>query len=81
MGAAAFFVLLGIERLHVLDSRTAGDNGAGYFEEPLPDRLEAATDFIIDGGALNDMFSPAAALRNYVCASAARRAADRRQQS
>jgi hypothetical protein len=65
MSAAAFFALLGIDRLHMLDIRTAGDNGAGYFGVPLPDRLEAATDFIIDGGALNDIFSPAAVLRNY----------------
>src|SRR3984957_15512051 len=65
VSAAAFFALLGIERLHMLDIRTAGDNGVGYFEEPLPDRLKAGMDFIIDGGALNDIFSPAAVLRNY----------------
>ena len=38
MSAAAFFALLGIERLHVLDIGTAGENS--YFSEPLPDRLE-----------------------------------------
>ena len=65
MSAAAFFALLGIERLHMLDIRTVGDNGAGYFGEPLPDRLKAGMDFIIDGGALTDIFSPAAVLRNY----------------
>jgi SAM-dependent methyltransferase len=65
MSAADFFALLGIDRLHMLDIRTAGDDGAGYFGAPLPDRLKAATDFIIDGGALNDIFSPAAVLRNY----------------
>jgi SAM-dependent methyltransferase len=63
ISAAAFFALLGIERLHVLDIRTAGENS--YFSEPLPHRLEAGTDFIIDGGALTDIFSPAAVLRNY----------------
>jgi len=65
MSAAAFFALLGIDRLHMLDIATAGDNGAGYFSEPLPDRLKASVDFIIDGGALTDIFSPAAVLRNY----------------
>ena len=65
MSAVAFFALLGIDRLQMLDIGTAGDSGAGYFGVSLPDRLKAATDFIIDGGALNDIFSPAAALRNY----------------
>ena len=63
MSAAAFFALLGIDRLHMLDIRTAGENS--YFSEPLPDRLKAGMDFIIDGGALTDIFSPAAVLRNY----------------
>jgi hypothetical protein len=66
MSAAAFFALLGIDRLHMLDIRTAGESS--YFSEPLPDRLKAGVDFIVDGGALNDIFSPAAALRNYACA-------------
>ena len=65
MSAAAFFALLGIDRLHMLDTRTAGENGVGYFSEPLPDRLKGSLDFIIDGGALTDLFSPAAVLRNY----------------
>jgi len=65
MSAVAFFALLGIDRLQMLDMVTAGDNGAGYFGVSLPDRLKATADFIIDGGALNDIFSPAAALRNY----------------
>ncbi len=63
MTAAAFFQLLGIDRLHTRDTRTAGENGAGYFTEPLPERLKV--DVIIDGGALTDIFSPAAVLRNY----------------
>jgi SAM-dependent methyltransferase len=65
MSAAAFFALLGIDRLHMLDTRTTGENGIGYFSKPLPDQLKASVDFIIDGGALADMFSPASALRNY----------------
>src|ERR1700731_2368198 len=65
MSAAAVFALLGSERLHMLDIRTAGDNGTGYFGEPLPEGLKAGMDFIIDGGALTDIFSPAAVLRNY----------------
>jgi SAM-dependent methyltransferase len=65
MSAAAFFALLGIDRLHMLDIGTAGETGTGYFGGPLPDRLEASVDFIIDGGALTDIFSPAAVLRNY----------------
>ena len=63
MSAAAFFTLLGVDRLHMLDIGSAGEDS--YFSEPLPDRLEASTDFIIDGGALTDIFSPAAVLRNY----------------
>lgn len=63
MSVAAFFALLGIDRLHMLDIGSAGEDS--YFSEPLPDRLEAGLDFIIDGGALTDMFSPAAVLRNY----------------
>jgi hypothetical protein len=63
MSAAAFFALLGIDRLHMLDFGTAGENS--YFSEPLPDQLKAGMDFIIDGGALTDIFSPAAVLRNY----------------
>src|SRR5580692_6869763 len=63
MSAAAFFALLGVDRLYLLDIGAAGENS--YFSEPLPDRLEASTDFIIDGGALTDIFSPAAVLRNY----------------
>jgi SAM-dependent methyltransferase len=65
ISAAAFFALLGIDRLRMLDIGTAGENGAGYFGEPLPDRLKSSVDFIIDGGALTDIFSPAAVLRNY----------------
>jgi SAM-dependent methyltransferase len=63
MSAAAFFALLGIDRLHMLDIRTAGENS--YFSGLLPDRLKAGMDFVIDGGALTDIFSPAAVLRNY----------------
>ena len=63
LSAAAFFALLGVDRVRMLDIRTAGDNS--YFSEPLPDRLKAGMDFIIDGGALTDIFSPAAVLRNY----------------
>jgi len=63
MSAAAFFALLGVERLHMLDIGIAGENS--YFDAPLPDRLVAGMDFIVDGGAFTDLFSPAAALRNY----------------
>jgi hypothetical protein len=65
MSATAFFALLGIDRLHMLDIGTAGDNGAAYFSRTQPDQPKASMDFIIDGGALTDIFSPAAALRNY----------------
>src|SRR5580692_2476798 len=37
MNAAAFFALLGIDRLHMLDIGTAGETGTGYFGGPLPD--------------------------------------------
>jgi len=63
MSAAAFFALLRIDRLHILDIGAAGENR--YVSEPPPDQLKASVDFIIDGGALTDMFSPAAVLRNY----------------
>jgi SAM-dependent methyltransferase len=65
MSAAGFFALLGIDRLHMLDIATAGENGAGYFSGPQPGQPKACMDFIIDGGALTDIFSPAAVLRNY----------------
>ena len=55
MSAAAFFALLGIDRLHMLDTGAAGENR--YVGEPLPDQLKASVDFIIDGGALTDLFS------------------------
>jgi SAM-dependent methyltransferase len=63
INAAAFFALLGIDGLHMLDTGAAGENR--YVGEPLPDQLKAGVDFIIDGGALTDLFSPAAVLRNY----------------
>jgi SAM-dependent methyltransferase len=63
MSAAAFFALLRIDRLHILDIGAAGENR--YVSESLPDQLKASVDFIIDGGALTDIFSPAAVLRNY----------------
>jgi hypothetical protein len=65
MSAAAFFQFLGIERLHMLDSASAGEDGIGYFGELLSGQLTASVDFIVDGGALADTFSPATALRNY----------------
>ena len=64
MSAAAFFALLGIDRLHMLDIRTAGDNEA-ISASLCRIGSRPAMDFIIDGGALNDIFSPAAVLRNY----------------
>ena len=79
MSAAAFFALLGIDRLHMLDIAHA--RARSYFSEPLPDRLKAGTDFIIDGGALTDIFSPAAVLRNYARALRPGGRLDRRQQS
>jgi SAM-dependent methyltransferase len=65
MTAAAFFQLLGIDQLHTLDTRSAGENGVRYFGGPIADPLKASVDFVIDGGALADKFSPAAVLRNY----------------
>jgi hypothetical protein len=65
LSAAAFFRLLGIDRLHMVDPAAAVENGAGYISELLADSLSARMDFIIDGGALTDMFSPATVLRNY----------------
>jgi SAM-dependent methyltransferase len=65
MSASTFFQLLGVDRLHMLNPDKAGESGAGHFSKLLPDQLGASLDFIVDGGALTDMFSPATVLRNY----------------
>ena len=79
MSAAAFFALLGIDRLHMLDIRTAGENS--YFSEPLPDRLEAEHGFHHRRRrAHRHIFSGRGVAQLCTCA-AARRAADRDQQS
>jgi hypothetical protein len=63
MGAAKFFKLLGVDTVRTLDVENADivhDLGL-----PIPQHLKNCADFIVDGGAVADMFSPATAMRNY----------------
>jgi SAM-dependent methyltransferase len=65
ISAAAFFGLLGVYELRTLG---AGGDGADIVHDlraPIQDQLVGSADFVIDGGALADIFSPAAVLRNY----------------
>jgi SAM-dependent methyltransferase len=63
MSAAGFFKLLGVDAV-----RTLGAENADIVQDlglPIPQRLENSADFIVDGGAVADLFSPAIAVRNY----------------
>jgi hypothetical protein len=63
MNAAAFFRLLGVDAVRTLDVRDV-DIVPGL-STPIPQLLRSNADFIVDGGALSDLFSPAAAMRSY----------------
>jgi hypothetical protein len=63
MSAAAFFRLLGVDAVRNVD---AHDADLIYdLSTPIPQSLKNSADFIVDGGSMADMFSPAIAIRNY----------------
>jgi hypothetical protein len=62
---AEFFALLGVQRVRVLEGRSGNADIVQDLGVPIADDLKATADFIIDCGALSDLFSPGAALRNY----------------
>ena len=60
MSAAELFKLLGAGTIRTLDADIAHD-----LTSPIPQHLRSCADFIVDGGALSDLFSPATAIRHY----------------
>jgi hypothetical protein len=60
-----FFGLLGVQSVRVLESRAGAADVIHDLGVPVADALRTTADFIIDGGALSDLFFPGAALRNY----------------
>jgi SAM-dependent methyltransferase len=65
MSAAALFRLLGVGAVRTLDSHAETADIVHDLDEPIPARLKGSTDFIIDNGAIGDVFSAATALRNH----------------
>ena len=64
MPVAAFFQHLGIASIKTLDVAD-GAEIVHDLRQPILDHLRGCADFIVDGGAIADMFNPAAALCNY----------------
>lgn len=60
-----FLSLLGVRNVRVLENRAGAADVVHDLGVPVADALKATADFIIDGGALSDLFFPGAALRNY----------------
>ena len=63
MSAATIFKLLGVDAVRTLDAEDAD-----IFHDPalpIPRHFKGCADFIVDGGALSDLFTPEAAIRNY----------------
>ena len=63
VSAATIFKLLGIDTVRILDAEDVDIVHDPAL--PIPQHLEGCADFIVDGGALSDLFSPEAAIRNY----------------
>jgi hypothetical protein len=63
MSAVTFFELLGINSVR----NVAVENADAGNEQPalIPQSLKDCADFIVDGGALSDLFSPTAAVQSY----------------
>jgi SAM-dependent methyltransferase len=57
MSAVAFFKLLGVAAVRTLDIHD--------LEKPLPDDQANSADFMVDGGAITDLFGPGIVLSNY----------------
>ncbi len=63
MSAAALFRLFGVDTVRNVD---AHDADLEYdLSTPIPQSLKSSADFIVDGGSMADMFSPAITIRNY----------------
>jgi hypothetical protein len=63
VSTAAFFRLLGVDAIRNVD---AHDADIIYdLSTPIPPSLKSVSDFIVDGGSMADMFSPAITIRNY----------------
>jgi hypothetical protein len=61
----SIFRALGNDRVKALDvSDYEGAEIIHNLNEPIPDRLHASADFIVDGSTLDNVFDPAMALRN-----------------
>jgi SAM-dependent methyltransferase len=61
----SIFRALGNDRVKALDvSDYEGAEIIHNLNEPIPDRLRASADFIVDGSTLDNVFDPAMALRN-----------------
>jgi hypothetical protein len=63
MSAAALFRLLGADTVRNVDAHDA--DLICDLSTPIPQSLKSSADFIVDGGSMADMFSPAIAIRNY----------------
>ena len=62
----SIFRALGIDTIKALDvSDYEGAEIVHNLNQPLPDRLQAVADFIVDGSTLDNVFDPAMTLRNY----------------
>ena len=63
---AAFFNLLGVDRIRALDR--SDYEGAEIIHDlgiPVPDELKGCADFVVDGSTLDNTFNPALTLKNY----------------
>lgn len=69
ISAAELFAHFGVKSVRSLvrsfDGCWDGVNIIHDVEKPIPESLIASADFLVDGGALGDLFSPADALRHY----------------
>ena len=61
--AAALFELLGVGAVRILDVKNA--DIVHDLALPIPQHLQSSADFIVDSGAVSDVFAPAVAIRNY----------------
>jgi SAM-dependent methyltransferase len=60
-----FFGLLGVEKIHAIDhSDFEGADIIIDFNQPLPAHLEGAAEFVFGGSVLDNIFDPAAYVRN-----------------
>ncbi len=70
--AAALFELLGVGAVRILDAENA--DIVHDLALPIPQHLQSSADFIVDSGAVSDVFAPGVG-DTQLCAHATRRAA------